>query len=76
MHSVSASVGSTRWAISVVTGRLVKIEVPRSPCASAQSQRAEAHEERLVEAELRADARDVVLGRDVAGDDRGRIARA
>ncbi len=33
VHSVSDSVGSTRWPISCVTGRLVKIEVPRSPCS-------------------------------------------
>ena len=38
VHTVSASVGSTRWPISVATGSEVKIDVPRSPCASAHSQ--------------------------------------
>ena len=28
---ISETVGSTRWAIIFVTGRLVKIDVPRSP---------------------------------------------
>ena len=36
--SVSETVGSTRCAISCVTGRLVKIDVPRSPCNKAHSQ--------------------------------------
>ena len=35
---VSATVGSTRWAISRVTGRLEKIDTPMSPCSSAHSQ--------------------------------------
>ena len=34
----SDSVGSTRCAIRRVTGRLVKIEMPRSPCSTAQAQ--------------------------------------
>jgi len=38
VHSVSATVGSTRCPIRRVTGRLVKIEVPRSPWSSAQTQ--------------------------------------
>src|SRR5687768_15739910 len=32
VQRVSATVGSTRWPIRRVTGRLVKMEVPRSPC--------------------------------------------
>src|SRR5215831_2272953 len=35
---VKVRVGSTRWAISFETGRLVKIEIPRSPCSIAQTQ--------------------------------------
>ena len=76
MQIVSATVGSTRCAISLVTGRLVKIEMPRSPCSRPQTQVAELDAERLVEPELRADAGDVVGGRGVAGDDRRRVARA
>ena len=34
----SAIVGSIRCAISVETGRLVKIEMPRSPCKSRRAQ--------------------------------------
>ena len=34
----SASVGSSRWPISLVTGRLEKIEVPRSPDRTAPTQ--------------------------------------
>ncbi len=36
--TVSAAVGSRRWAMSSVTGRLVKIEMPRSPCSTPQAQ--------------------------------------
>ncbi len=35
---ISDSVGSIRCAIMCVTGRLVKIEVPRSPCRMCQNQ--------------------------------------
>ena len=35
---VKVRVGSTRCAISLETGRLVKIETPRSPCNSAHTQ--------------------------------------
>ena len=38
VHSVSASVGSMRWPISVDTGSWVKIDVPRSPRARSASQ--------------------------------------
>jgi hypothetical protein len=31
VSTIRESVGSMRWAMSCVTGRLVKIEVPRSP---------------------------------------------
>ena len=34
----SASVGSSRWPISLATGRLEKMEVPRSPESSAPTQ--------------------------------------
>ncbi len=34
VERVSASVGSIRWAIKRVTGRLEKIETPKSPWAS------------------------------------------
>ena len=34
----SSIVGSMRWPISVVTGLPEKIEVPRSPCISDQTQ--------------------------------------
>ena len=61
--------------MSVVTGRPEKIDVPRSPRTMRPSQSADLGVERLVEAELGADARDVVAGRVVAGDDDGRIAR-
>ncbi len=36
--NISDRVGSMRWAIIEVTGRLVKIEVPRSPLRMCQSQ--------------------------------------
>ena len=36
--SASIRVGSSRWPISLVTGRLEKIEMPRSPCSSDQTQ--------------------------------------
>ena len=36
--AISDSVGSMRCAIIVVTGRLVKIEMPRSPCRTCHSQ--------------------------------------
>jgi hypothetical protein len=38
VQTVSARVGSTRWASSVVTGRLLKIDTPRSPWSRAQAQ--------------------------------------
>ena len=38
VHKVSDTVGWTRCPISVVTGRLVKIDVPRSPCSSRHTQ--------------------------------------
>ena len=38
VETVSAMVGSTRCPISFITGRLVKIEMPRSPCNSPQAQ--------------------------------------
>jgi hypothetical protein len=34
---MSDRVGSMRWAIIVETGRLVKIDVPRSPCRMSQT---------------------------------------
>ena len=64
-----------RCAIMWLTGRLVKIEVPRSPCSDLPQPLAEPHQERPVEAERGADALDVGGRRLVAGDDRGRIAR-
>ena len=38
VQAVSVSVGSRRWPISLETGRLEKIEVPRSPRATCHSQ--------------------------------------
>ena len=72
---ISDSVGSMRCAIMVVTGRLVKIERPRSACSSRQAHSRELHQERPVEAEALADALDVLRRRLVAGDHRGRVAR-
>ena len=37
VSSISDSVGSIRCAIMWLTGRLVKIEVPRSPCRICHS---------------------------------------
>src|SRR3954469_23353818 len=37
VETVSESVGSTRWPIRCVTGRLVKIEMPRSPWSNRHS---------------------------------------
>ena len=73
--TISDSVGSMRCAISSVTGRLVKIEVPRSPCRMRQTQLAELDQEGPVEPEALADALDVGGRRLIAGDHRGRIAR-
>ncbi len=73
---VKATVGSIRCAIRVVTGRLVKIEMPRSPCSRRHTQDAELDIERLVEPERLVDAGDVGRGRGVAGDDRRRVAGA
>jgi hypothetical protein len=53
---------------------LVKIEVPEVATDQLRDPAAEAHEERLVEPELLADAPDVVAGRGVAGEDRRRVA--
>ena len=39
-RSASESVGSTRWLMSLSTGSLEKIEMPRSPCISRQTQSA------------------------------------
>ena len=36
--NVRQTVGSTRWPMSCITGRLVKIEMPRSPCSTDQTQ--------------------------------------
>ena len=73
--AISESVGSMRCAIIAATGRLVKIEVPRSPCRICQTQVAEPDQERPVEAEALANALDVGRARLVAGDHRRRIAR-
>ncbi len=40
VETVSTTVGSMRCSISSETGRLVKIEVPRSPCSKCQTQAA------------------------------------
>src|SRR6476619_6525388 len=40
VESVSASVGSRRWAIRRVTARFEKIDTPRSPCARPHTQTA------------------------------------
>ena len=75
MTIISDSVGSSRWAISVVTGRPVNIDVPRSPCAMLPGPFAEAGEERPVEAEAPADLLDVLRRGLVAGDNSRRITR-
>src|SRR3546814_8061938 len=46
VQMVSATVGSSRCRISVLTGRLVTIDVPRSPCSTAQI-RSEEHTSEL-----------------------------
>ena len=74
VSTISDSVGSMRCAIMWATGRLVKIEVPRSPCRIVPDPLAEAHQEGTVEAERGADALDVGGGRLIAGDDRRRVA--
>jgi len=38
VEMVRVMVGSIRCAISLETGRFVKIEMPRSPCSRAQTQ--------------------------------------
>ncbi len=38
VEMVSATVGSMRCLISVITGRLVKMEMPRSPCSRFHTQ--------------------------------------
>ena len=75
MTTISESVGSMRCAISVVTGRLVKIDVPRSPCRICQSQspkctRNGRSRPRLWRMRSTSSRRGLV-----AGDHRGRIAR-
>ena len=37
--SASDSVGSMRWLTSFSTGSFEKIEMPRSPCSTAETQR-------------------------------------
>ena len=72
--SASISVGSMRCAISVVTGRLEKIETPRSPRSEIAEPIDELQEDRLVQPELGADFLDLLGGRVVARDHGGRIA--
>ena len=74
VQSVSASVGSTRCAIKLVTGRLVKIEVPRSPCSSAHSQRRTAPGKARRDRAWR-ECAGCPRGGDVAGDHGSGIAR-
>ena len=47
-------------AISVVTGRRLRIEVPRSPAEGIADEAPVLHEDRLVEVELGAHARDLL----------------
>jgi hypothetical protein len=74
VQSVSATVGSTRCPISVADrkpreDRGAEIAVQQRP-----RPRAEAHEERIVEPQVRPDLGDVVVGRGVTRDDRSGIA--
>ena len=59
VSSISDSVGSMRCAIMWLTGRLVKIDVPRSPCSDLPQPFAEPHDERPVQPQRGADAVDV-----------------
>ena len=70
----SARVGSILCRIRSATGRLEKIEIPRSPCRTCQTQGAELDIDRLIEAELFPDPLDVFGARVVARDHRRGIA--
>ena len=75
VSTISDKVGSMRCAIMWLTGRLVKIEVPRSPCSTCHSQspnRTRNGRSRPSEARMRSTSAGRGL---VAGDDRRRIAR-
>ena len=67
-------VGSMRWRNSAVTGRLLKIEMPRSPCSGSPEPQDELLVKRQIETELAADRLDLLLGRLIARDHAGRIA--
>ena len=73
--SVSDTVGWTRCPISVVTGRLVKIDVPRSPCSSRHTQPPNCTRNGSSRPSFARMLLDVVGGGDVAGDHRRRVAR-
>ena len=72
-NSVSHAVVPTRWPMRVVTGSPEKIGRAQVAAHDASEPEADLGEERLVEAELGADAGDVLARGVVAGDDDGRI---
>ena len=73
--AVSSSVALKRISTSASTGRFIQSERPRSPLEHVPDPAHVLHRQRLVEAELRAQARDVLLGGLRAQHDLGRIAR-
>ena len=75
-NSVRKKVGSARSAKAERTGRLRKIDSPRSPCSNWPKKMHVLHDERLIEAEARAQCGDV-LCRGVGPEHHGRrIARS
>ena len=74
VDTASASVGSSRWAISVRTGKREWSDRPRSPRARLATYDAELDVDRLVEPESGADLRDGLRRRVVPGDDGRGIA--
>ena len=73
--SVSNSVGMKRSAISWLTGRLLRVEMPKSPCAMRHEEVDELLRHRLVETEVGAHQRDGRLVRFGTGGEPRRIAR-
>src|SRR5580704_13637138 len=73
--TISESVGSIRCAIRLATGRLVKIDVPRSPCRILPEPFAEADKKWPVKTEALANALDIGRCGLVARNHRRRIAR-
>ena len=69
-HSRLHALSDQRGHRQIGENRRAEVAVQQPPDPAA-----ELHQERLVQTELRADALDVVGGRNVTGDNRGRIAR-